>query len=601
MASNGEVRGRLQKLLSPELGSNAQRVVSQIFHWETYKGPEWVATRLKKQYQAALLVLNGDLLEAAVLLKDSGIATRGDAPWRPKGPWGNIFLDLRRTKSGSKLRRKLATLRCYTGIYLPKASKKQFSKAKSCITGRGGEGRIVSLVPPCTSQIQDCGEPLSLEGLSGISKYFSGKYRVSKEMSGRPFASMLLSLATVGDVPSSAIELLGDCRMRREAFDFQTWENIPGYGRITFLQEGGAKGRVVCLPSAWMQVYFRPLHRILMRVIQSLESRKSEQMPGWSCVLDQNVGAYQLQRWVRERRSTWCFDLRSATDRFPRSVQLQLLRQLGLSHWERPVQQACEGRYWCNLANSYWSYKVGQPMGLAGSFPLFHLTHYSLLSKIAERHHAKDCFLVLGDDVVISHKGVAESYREEILNLGVELSEEKSYGGGNLTEFAGFLVIRREDGSSTVFRPYKHGQGWTFRSKEVNLCHALGRKVRAWGPWWSRMYDLYRNSCTARNPDLSPLAPEAEELGTYATPTSRWFLSLFQGLFRDPEGIQPSCRKDVSEMEIWGFMRLAQVNDLATPEKDTFDPKQYLDKEYLRKRTQFSADALIKRSLKKTS
>lgn len=583
---------RLRKLLISCLGDNAHRASSQLLHWEKFKGTEWTATRMKKMYQAALLVLNGSFSQAELLLRASGIATRKDRPWAPRGPWGNLFLDLPRIKSHASLRRKLAGLRCYTGLYLPVASKAQIRKARGCITGPGsGCCSNVHLRTP--RMVEDHLGPLSLEGLSGSSRYFSGRFHIpGKEHLKRPFASMVLSLRVCGSVPPSVVDLLGDNALRRGAQKFQDQENIPGFGKIVFLQEGGAKGRVICLPSAWMQVYFRPLHNLLMRLVKSVESSTMEF--GASCVLDQNKGAYLIKRWISEGRSTWCFDLRSATDRFPRSLQIEFLRKVGLGHWVKPLEEACEGKYWVPSARTYWSYSVGQPMGLAGSFPLFHLTHYSLLHEIAENYRARDCFAVLGDDVVISHKGVAEEYRRTILSLGVELSEEKSYGGGDLTEFAGFLATRRPDGSVAVFRPFKCNLGFDFAGLEVNLVHALGKAVRKWGTWWSKRLDLFRWSRPWRNPDLSPMIPEVEKLGTnFGVPTSRWHCAQALCLSRDPQLVRPYCGVDFSEVEYWALRRLAQVNDLAGPEIDTFSPEQYQEKEYLRKRNQFKSDRLI--------
>jgi len=336
-----------------------------------------------------------------------------------------------------------------------------------------------------------------------------------------------------------AVAILGDLRLRQAAEEFQLTENLSGYGKITFLQEGGAKARVVCTPSFWVQVYFQPLHQILMEEIRGIEENSDHF--GISCVLDQNRGATVLNRWLKEARTIYSYDLSSATDRFPRGPQVEYLRLLGLPEWGLAVEELSLGNFLLpGKTEEYWSYEVGQPMGVYGSFPLFHLTHYSLLDALCAALQLPkdgDHFAVLGDDVIIGTGKLAEAYEETIAGLGVDMSLPKTFVSSRFGQFAGFTGLV-SDGHAMVFRPFKHGLDFSLKGKEVNLLDAVGKYSKTFdskgSKWWARQYELYLLTKSWRNADLSPLLPRD---GLYEARDnvvgSKWFGSMLNYLSSD--------------------------------------------------------------------
>lgn len=74
------------------------------------------------------------------------------------------------------------------------------------------------------------------------------------------------------------------------------------------------------------------------------------------------------------------------------------------------------------------SYSVGQGMGLYGSWALLALTHHFLVRLAAKRAGvpSRDSYAILGDDIVIAGKELAESYKTLIASLGINITMRKS-------------------------------------------------------------------------------------------------------------------------------------------------------------------------------
>jgi hypothetical protein len=87
----------------------------------------------------------------------------------------------------------------------------------------------------------------------------------------------------------------------------------------------------------------------------------------------------------------------------------------------------------------YVSYGAGNPMGAYSSWASFALAnHYIVyLSCIEVGVEWSQCkYCLLGDDIVIGHKEVAEAYIRLLKSLGVEISELKTHKSQHLYEFA---------------------------------------------------------------------------------------------------------------------------------------------------------------------
>jgi len=369
---------------------------------------------------------------------------------------------------------------------------------------------------------------------------------------------MVLSSLVVGEVPKSAVDLLGDSDYRKRAAGVQKgFENLPGtYGRISIQQEGGCKARVVCLPSFWIQAYYRPLQEALLQRVKEVE--KCGSLQGISCMYDQNRGAYVLREWMLERKKLWSFDLSSATDRFPLDLQCSYLKSSGLGSWVKPVQEVARGRYYYPYTNEEITYSVGQPMGVNFSFPLFHLTHLVILDSLSRQVGCRSvpCYAVLGDDVIIADRQLAKAYRVYLEDRGVKFSEAKSFEGTDLGSFAGFTGLITSRGH-LVFRPFKHGQEYVIQGRELNLVSALGPKVRSEIRWISEAFEELNKTWYLRNPDLSPILPEPDDRLVGGDPGSRWLSSVVQRILSTELRWKYPNRPGVEEgiLEIGSFLK----------------------------------------------
>jgi hypothetical protein len=83
-------------------------------------------------------------------------------------------------------------------------------------------------------------------------------------------------------------------------------------------------------------------------------------------------------------------------------------------------------------------YAVGQPMGARSSWAVFALSHHVLIRYAARLLGLKNFhhYILLGDDVVINHHGVAMQYLRLLKILGVDTSTSKTHISRERYEFA---------------------------------------------------------------------------------------------------------------------------------------------------------------------
>lgn len=523
----------LCKFASPVLNKGTPRFLAQVEHWLEHKGEEWLAERWKVIRNAAYKVREGRPEDARTMMEEKGISVREDRPVA-RGEWGRMQLSFIEAQSPTRLRTCDALLRGYTALTLKAASKKQKLKVQAAITSKPA---VPAVIPKDVrenfrayhSQSGDVDWKAvgpSFRGLSGTSSYYTGDILVPRHIKDQPFGSLVSSALVCGYVPESVVQLLGDNPLRRKAAQFQQSQNRPSTcGKVVILQEGGCKPRAICLPSAWVQAYYKPLQDELCKQVRLLEAAGSKQSRGISCMYNQPKGAYALQEWMVENKDVYSYDLSSATDRFPLQLQLAFLALNGHRDWVKPVEDVARSNFKFDPTGEEFTYSVGQPMGVNFSFPLFHLTHMSLLDSIARitcPSETKPVFAVLGDDVLICNKDLASRYRDVLAGLGVEISRDKSLEGVDIQTFAGFTGISSSRGLQ-VFRPFKHGVDFAIQGRELNLVSALGSEVRKWSNWWSRSHDLLVKTYPLREPDLTPIQLELpDNLMRCLEPSSRW-------------------------------------------------------------------------------
>jgi hypothetical protein len=171
------------------------------------------------------------------------------------------------------------------------------------------------------------------------------------------------------------------------------------------------------------------------------------------CTHDQHAGALWVQDQIRQGQQVYSVDLSSATNNFPLSPQLMALTIHGVcSEWVQIIEDLSTAQFYCAsfqdlpreaefLRTFPLKWKVGQPLGLVFSFPMFALTHNALLYGICRRLNVvpEDSFRILGDDVVVSDPLVHKEYLRILESARIPVSHHKCLSG-KTAEFAGAKI-----------------------------------------------------------------------------------------------------------------------------------------------------------------
>jgi hypothetical protein len=216
-------------------------------------------------------------------------------------------------------------------------------------------------------------------------------------------------------------------------------------GVISFIQEGGLKLRHIANPHVLIQAALKPLGDFLFRELWKIPEDASS-------ITDRRIP--EIQEALRQGRTAYCYDLSSATDRFPLALQLRVLELLGVSQewvsffancargsWYLPTRLPFDTTFRGGHLSKTIRWSQGQPLGLYPSFALFSMTHHYLLQGLSRGYGRDRPYRILGDDVVIFDDQVAGDYEKLMVSLGVPISEHKSLTSRHLAEFAGAIIL----------------------------------------------------------------------------------------------------------------------------------------------------------------
>jgi hypothetical protein len=200
-------------------------------------------------------------------------------------------------------------------------------------------------------------------------------------------------------------------------------------GEVHFLQEAGYKLRAIASPYRIHQLALSPLGSSLFKILKTLP---------WDCTYDQMKAVPFVQKALKAKKEVYSVDLSSATDYFPLSLQLAVLRKIF-----GPVQdidlfeELSQSYFKSSLGNIVW--KRGQPLGLYPSFPSFGLTHGLLLLTLCKGIF-RNQFFVVGDDVVILDKQLFIAYTKVMELLECPWSQDKTLVSSTIAEFASKVI-----------------------------------------------------------------------------------------------------------------------------------------------------------------
>lgn len=217
-------------------------------------------------------------------------------------------------------------------------------------------------------------------------------------------------------------------------------------GKLSFKNEAAGKVRVFAICDIWTQSVLRPIHQHTFDILK--------QIPNDGC-FDQGKPLKRLMS--KGLKDLWSFDLSAATDRFPIDFQVQVLSLMYNQDIANDWKNLLVNRPYINTKirsdNPYDKlvyYSVGQPMGAYSSWGVFSLCHHVVVQYAASLSGFTDWFddyALLGDDIVIGNKEVADKYLTLMTEvLGVEINLSKSLISNiGVCEFAKQLVSPEEN------------------------------------------------------------------------------------------------------------------------------------------------------------
>jgi hypothetical protein len=202
------------------------------------------------------------------------------------------------------------------------------------------------------------------------------------------------------------------------------------YGKLALKHEAAGKIRVFAMVDPITQWTLKPFHIQLIKILS--------QFP-WDGTKDQ-IGVARKFSKKYVGFPMYSFDISSATDRIPMEFYEAVLAPLWgdkiFQNWKsclidrsymlrsRPKQRHEE------TVVEFLKYGAGQPMGALSSWASLAVIHHFIVALAASHvgfaNQSFRDYIILGDDIVIANKEVAESYLEIMRDIGVEINLSKS-------------------------------------------------------------------------------------------------------------------------------------------------------------------------------
>ncbi|KAK4412078.1 putative mitochondrial protein [Sesamum alatum] len=197
----------------------------------------------------------------------------------------------------------------------------------------------------------------------------------------------------------------------------------PEAGRFGLKLEGAGKVRTFAIPNPIFQRLLKPLHDWEMSVLKSLRT-------------DGTFDQLRPLRRLRGKKELYSFDLKAATDMFPSVLTGSMLAGIfgdDLGHvWFHMMNQIAfrsPERTGSPSKARVYRFTRGQPLGYLSSWPSFTLTHHMVVWLAAYEVYPGKKFwdyAILGDDIVIADRKVAEAYMRIMDEMGGIISLPKS-------------------------------------------------------------------------------------------------------------------------------------------------------------------------------
>lgn len=254
---------------------------------------------------------------------------------------------------------------------------------------------------------------------------------------------------------SNILTLFRNIEYIMDRFSVTSKSSDLSIGKLSFKEEAAGKLRVFAMVDIITQSILQPLHLSLFSLFKKIPN---------DCTHDQDRGFKLAQSLSLKYNCSYGFDLSAATDRLPISSQESILNSLfGIGTLWSDI---LVNRDYKITSNNYGiptgniRYSVGQPMGALSSWAMLNLVHHMMIQFIAV-HLDKVPFgswyseyVILGDDLVLFDKEVANRYLSLCKELGVDINLSKSIISESkpVLEFAKRTSVKGVDVSALPFK-----------------------------------------------------------------------------------------------------------------------------------------------------
>jgi hypothetical protein len=297
---------------------------------------------------------------------------------------------------------------------------------------------------------------------------------VKKGPNGPALWYALADLACLPDKLRESIGFLGGEELSNHMETLR--RNLPALGtlfpisgkneirRLVGIPDAG-KSRTVAMLDYFSQAALKPVHTFLFGVLKKIPQ---------DVTFDQGSFLGRVQGWGKVEY--FSVDLSKATDRFPIKLISLVLEAFFTKEWVSHWVHIMVG-YPFSSEKGPLSYAVGNPMGAYSSWASFAVAHHYVMFMACRKARVPwetSPYVILGDDVLIGHRGLAEAYKDLISQLGVEVSAEKT-----LVSFEAFEFAKRYFFAGEEITPFPIPGVWDTRSSSLLCSTLLGEERRS--------------------------------------------------------------------------------------------------------------------------
>nr|UIW13869.1 MAG: RNA-dependent RNA polymerase [Rhizoctonia solani mitovirus 87] len=360
------------------------------------------------------------------------------------------------------------------------------------------------------------------DAVFGLANYSSHPYNVLKAYMA------LLSRTEIWDAFMTILIITKNTpllKLSEILFKFKlTAINLRGQlGKLHAKEEAAGKVRLFAMVDAPTQWALYPLHSALLDQLKTIDQDGTFDQTRPLDFLDSADGLYS-------------YDLTAATDRLPISLQMKILGTLiggGFAQaWSTLLVERSYGfrQMGYDKWHGNYKYSVGQPMGAYSSWAMLALTHHFLVQAsawkagVVPRGVWFTNYAVLGDDIVLGNRKVAQAYLGILDSLGMPVNLHKSLVSekGTCLEFAKRTIYKRTDISPVPLKELGASQGLVTAMAQFAVKYSLTtpQLLQSFGYGWRDLSwlnkPLYRLAASIRTLLLVLRMPKSsEELASF--------------------------------------------------------------------------------------